>query len=148
VAQFIGSPAMNLLGGKIVGTGEVTTLELNDGGGTITSHYPSLPEDMGAIVEVGIRPEDMIATDSENYAFRGAVDIVEALGEVTQLYFDTPSADQESNTVIAKLQGIHTGLRGNDVRMTAEPEKVHVFKDGVSLHYRDEKVFLPGVQPH
>jgi alpha-glucoside transport system ATP-binding protein len=148
VAQFIGSPAMNLLGGKIVGTGEVTTLELNDGGGTITSHYPSLPEDMGAIVEVGIRPEDMIATDSENYAFRGAVDIVEALGEVTQLYFDTPSADQESNTVIAKLQGIHTGLRGNEVRMTAEPEKVHVFKDGVSLHYRDEKVFLPGVQPH
>jgi alpha-glucoside transport system ATP-binding protein len=28
VAQFIGSPAMNLLGGKIVGTGETTTLEL------------------------------------------------------------------------------------------------------------------------
>jgi alpha-glucoside transport system ATP-binding protein len=25
---------------------------------------------------------------------------------------------------------------------------VHIFKDGVSLLYRDEKVFLPGVQPH
>jgi alpha-glucoside transport system ATP-binding protein len=41
VAQFIGSPAMNLLAGKIVGTGETTTLELPEGGGTITSHYPS-----------------------------------------------------------------------------------------------------------
>jgi alpha-glucoside transport system ATP-binding protein len=56
VAQFIGSPAMNLLGGKIVGTGEVTTLELPDGGGTITSHYPSLPEDMGAIVRSASGP--------------------------------------------------------------------------------------------
>jgi alpha-glucoside transport system ATP-binding protein len=49
---------------------------------------------MGATVQVGIRPEDMVATDGENYAFHGAVDIVEALGEVTQLYFDAPSADQ------------------------------------------------------
>ena len=32
--------------------------------------------------------------------------------------------------------------------MTADPRKVHIFKDGVSLLYRDEKVFLPGVQPH
>jgi alpha-glucoside transport system ATP-binding protein len=148
VAQFIGSPAMNLLGGKIVGTGEVTTLEMSDGGGTITSNYPSRDEDMGASVQVGIRPEDMVATDAENYAFSGKVDIVEALGEVTQLYFDTPSADHDTNTVIAKLQGIHTGLRGREVRMSATPEKVHIFKDGVSLHYRDQDVFRPGVQPH
>ena len=148
VAQFIGSPAMNLLGGKIVGTGETTTLELAQGGGTITSNYPSRDEDMGMSVQVGIRPEDMEATESENFAFHGTVDIVEALGEVTQLYFDTPSAERETNTVIAKLHGIHPNLRGQDVRMTADPRKVHIFKDGVSLLYRDEKVFLPGVQPH
>jgi alpha-glucoside transport system ATP-binding protein len=147
VAQFIGSPAMNLLGGKIVGTGDhhAGTAE---GGGTITSHYPSQPEDMGASVQVGIRPEDMVATDGDNYAFHGTVDIVEALGEVTQLYFDTPRSDHETNTVIAKLHGIHPDLRGRDVRMTADPSKVHIFKDGVSLLYRDEKVFVPGVQPH
>jgi ABC-type sugar transport system ATPase subunit len=60
VAQFIGSPAMNLLPGKIVGTGEVTTLELNDGGGTITSHYPSQARGHGRDRQVGIRPEDMV----------------------------------------------------------------------------------------
>jgi len=148
VAQFIGSPAMNLLAGKIVGTGETTTLELEDGAGTITSHYPSLPEDMGAQVQVGIRPEDMVRAEGENYAFRDTVSIVEALGEVTQIYFAAPSSSEDTNTVIAKISGIHPDLRGTQMTLTAAPEKVHVFKDGVSLLYRDEEVFLPGVQPH
>ncbi len=146
VAQFIGSPAMNLLAGKIVGTGEVTTLELDQGGGTITSHYPSLPEDMGAVVAVGIRPEDMVGTDAADFAYQGTVEITEALGEVTLLYFKR--LKPEHNPVIGKLAGIHKGLRGNVVKLTAVPEKVHVFKDGVSLLHRNDTVFLPGVQPH
>ena len=148
VAQFIGSPAMNLLGGRIVGTGDKTVLQLNDGAGTVTSDYPSRPEDEGAAVEVGIRPEDMIEAGADDYAFHGVVDITEALGEVTQLYFSAPSSSHDTDTVIAKLPGIHKGLRGTDVRLTAASDKVHVFKDGVSLHYRGEPVFLPGVQPH
>src|SRR6056297_3357877 len=146
VAQFIGSPAMNLLPGKIVGTGETTTLELKEGGGTITSHYPSRAEDMGATVKVGIRPEDMVASTDVNHAFKGKVEITEALGEVTLLYFEKSSADHPA--VIGKLPGIHKELRGQEVKLTASADKVHVFKDDVSLLYRDEKVFLPGVQPH
>jgi alpha-glucoside transport system ATP-binding protein len=146
VAQFIGSPAMNLLGGEIVGTGETTTLKLNEGGGTITSHYPSKPEDMGAVVEVGIRPEDMIETDAADFAYQARVNITEALGEVTLLYFEKSAP--EHDPVIGKLAGIHKDLRGQMVKLTAAPEKVHVFKDGVSLLYRDQGVFLPGVQPH
>ena len=146
VAQFIGSPAMNLLGGKIVGTGETTTLELNEGGGTITSNYPSTPDDMGAEVEVGIRPEDMTETTASDFAFHGTVEITEALGEVTLLYFAKSAPDHDP--VIGKLPGIHKDLRGQDVKLTATPDKVHVFRDGVSLLYRDQDVFLPGVQPH
>ncbi|MBO6604595.1 MULTISPECIES: ABC transporter ATP-binding protein [Paracoccaceae] len=146
VAQFIGSPAMNLLGGEIVGTGEITTLKLNEGGGTITSHYPSKPEDMGAKVNVGIRPEDMVATDGTDFAYHGTVEITEALGEVTLLYFEKSAP--EHDPVIGKLQGIHSNVRRTDVKLTADPAKVHVFKDGISLHYRDQPVFLPGVQPH
>ncbi len=146
VAQFIGSPSMNLLPGKIVGTGNSTTLELDEGGGTITSHYPSQPEDMGAEVQVGIRPEDMIETDAEDFAYHAKVEIIEALGEVTLLYFQSTSP--EHAPVIAKLHGIHKDLRGSDVRLTADPQNVHVFKDGISLLYRDQNVFVPGVQPH
>ncbi|MBY6200433.1 sn-glycerol-3-phosphate ABC transporter ATP-binding protein UgpC [Maritalea mobilis] len=146
VAQFIGSPAMNLLGGRIVGTGDQTTLQLDEGAGTIISHYPSRPEDEGAEVKVGIRPEDMIATDGPEFAYSGKVDITEALGEVTLLYFEKSAPDHDP--VIAKLTGIHKDKRGQEVHLTAKPEKVHVFKDGISLLHRDEDVFLPGVQPH
>ena len=146
VAQFIGSPAMNLMKGRIVGTGDVTTLELAQGAGRITSLYPSLPSDMGTMVEVGIRPEDMVETSDAAYAFEGKVEIVEALGEVTLLYFGKSEAAPAG--VIGKLQGIHTGLRGTKVRLTAAPEKVHVFRNGISLLYCDQNVFLPGVQPH
>ena len=40
VAQFIGSPAMNLLSGKITGTGELTTVAL-DNGGEVQSAIPT-----------------------------------------------------------------------------------------------------------
>jgi alpha-glucoside transport system ATP-binding protein len=146
VAQFIGSPAMNLLPGRITGTGDVTTLELDAGGGQITSNYPSRDSDMGAAVQVGIRPEDMTATQGDTFAFQGKVEITEALGEVTLLYFQKAVAGQDA--VIGKLAGIHQGLRGSTVRLTAKPEKVHVFRDGISLLHRDDAVFLPGVQPH
>ena len=146
VAQFIGSPAMNLMAGKIVGTGDVTTLELAQGAGHVQSHYPSLPSDLGADVQVGIRPEDMVETADAAYAFEGKVDIVEALGEVTLLYFAKGASVQDA--VIGKLQGIHADMRGNTVRLTADPAKIHVFRDGISLHHRDRPVFLPGVQPH
>jgi alpha-glucoside transport system ATP-binding protein len=146
VAQFIGSPAMNLMAGKIVGTGAVTTLELAQGAGQVQSHYPSLPSDLGVNVQVGIRPEDMVETGDAAYSFEGKVEIVEALGEVTLLYFAKPNGGQ--NSVIGKLQGIHPGLRGKTVRLSASPEKIHVFRDGISLHFRDQPVFLPGVQPH
>jgi alpha-glucoside transport system ATP-binding protein len=146
VAKFIGSPAMNLMEGRIVGTGETTVLELTDGAGRITSYYPSRDSDMGAAVQVGIRPEDMEATEGDTYAYQAEVDITEALGEVTLLYFRKSAPGQDP--VIGKLAGIHPGLRGKSVRLTAKPEKVHVFRDGISLLHRDEKVFLPGVQPH
>ncbi|MEM9318473.1 MAG: sn-glycerol-3-phosphate ABC transporter ATP-binding protein UgpC [Pseudomonadota bacterium] len=146
VAQFIGSPAMNLIGGEIVGTGAQTTLKLDQGGGTIQSDYPSEPDDQGARVQVGIRPEDMTETSGGDFAYHGTVEITEALGEVTLLYFKRDAPD--ANPVIGKLPGIHGGLKGSDVRLTAEPAKVHVFRDGISLRHRDDNVFVPGVQPH
>jgi alpha-glucoside transport system ATP-binding protein len=132
VAQFIGSPSMNLLPGEIVGTGERTTIKLVDEG-TVVSDVPTQASDMGAKVNVGIRPEDFVETEGAEYAYDGLVDYVEALGEVTLLYFE---AEHGRAPVLAKLPGIHADVRGRTVRLKADPTKVHVFKDGVSLHYR------------
>ena len=134
VAQFIGSPAMNLLAGEVVSTGDVTEISLQHGNGTIMASIPTKASDKGLKVNAGIRPEDMIETDAENCAFIGKVEIMEALGEVTQLYFAKSAA--ENAPVIAKLPGIHTELRGRELRMSADPSKVHLFSNGVSLLYR------------
>jgi len=134
VAQFIGSPAMNLLPGKIVETGETTQVSLTHGAGVIASAVPTAADLKGANVNVGIRPEDLLPTTGENFAFESKIEISEALGEVTQVYFKRQSPD--SAPVIAKLLGIHRNVRNTSMRMSAEADKVHLFADGQSLHYR------------
>jgi alpha-glucoside transport system ATP-binding protein len=130
VAQFIGSPAMNLMPGEIVGTGAVTTIRLE--GGTATAAIPTQAADKGLKVNVGVRPEDFVPTDGEPI-FTGTVEITEALGEVTQLYFEKNGRE---TPVIAKLPGIHPQLRHQTVKLTADPKKVHLFSNGKSLLYR------------
>lgn len=127
VAQFIGSPSMNLLPGKIVETGATTKIAL-DGGGEALSDIPTKAEDQGKQVNIGVRPEDLTEADG-TAIFEARVDITEALGEVTLLYFD----GDPDNALIAKLPGIHKGLRGEMVRMTAAPDKVHLFHNGQSM---------------
>ncbi len=131
VAQFIGSPAMNLLPGKITGTGAQTTVTL-DSGGTAVSAISTTEADMGLQVNIGARPEDLVATDGAAL-FEGKVQFTEALGEVTILYFEKQG---DADPVIGKLPGIHGDLRGQTVRLAADPEKVQIFHNGQSLWYR------------
>lgn len=131
VAQFIGSPAMNLLSGTITETGERTSVKL-DGGGVAVSLVPTRDSDRGARVKVGIRPEDLMPVEG-NAVFSGKVDIVEALGEVTLLYFQEGAGEGQ---VIAKLPGMHKDLRSRSLELEAEADKVHLFQDGRSLLYR------------
>ncbi|MBR9836738.1 MAG: sn-glycerol-3-phosphate ABC transporter ATP-binding protein UgpC [Rhodobacteraceae bacterium] len=132
VAQFIGSPAMNLLPGEVIGTGPRTTVRL-PGGGTALSDVATEPDHMGLKVNVGIRPEDFVIAEDAG-VYTGTVALTEALGEVTLLHFEGDGAALEP--VIAKLPGIHRGLRGTEVRLTADPAKVHLFAEGQSLLYR------------
>lgn len=128
VAQFIGSPAMNLMPGKIVATGTQTTVSLN-AGGTVVSDVATQPEDDGKLVNVGVRPEDLVL-GSAPYALEAKVKITEALGEYTLLYLDD---DQSPENLIAKLPGTHKELRGHTVKLSVKPEKVHLFSEGLSM---------------
>jgi alpha-glucoside transport system ATP-binding protein len=87
---------------------------------------------VGLKVNVGVRPEDLVAT-TDAALYTGHVDIVEALGEVTVLYFEKAS---DHEPVIAKLPGVHRDMRGTEVSLGADPAKVHLFSNGVSLLYR------------
>jgi len=131
VAQFIGSPAMNLMPGTIVETGARTVIKL-DAGGVATSTIATTAADQGAKVKLGVRPEDLVPTDGEPL-FTGEVEITEALGEVTLLYFKRQG---DAAQVLAKLPGIHAELRRKTVALAADPKKIHLFHNGRSLLYR------------
>jgi alpha-glucoside transport system ATP-binding protein len=121
---------MNLIAGEVTGTGTQTTVRLGSGQ-TVTSAIATQEADKGRAVNVGVRPEDMvIAAEGAPAVYEGKVDYVERLGEVTVLYFET---EGDSAPVIAKLPGIHKGLRGTTVRLDADPAKVHLFANGRSL---------------
>ncbi|MCK8463726.1 sn-glycerol-3-phosphate ABC transporter ATP-binding protein UgpC [Aliiroseovarius sp. S1339] len=137
VAQFIGSPAMNLLPGKITGTGAQTEVTL-DAGGVARTDIATTDADMGKIVNLGVRPEDFVQTDG-GAIFTGTVEIVEALGEVTLLYIPSKmsvgeGADSANQThLIAKVPGIHDDLKNKLVKLTADPSKLQIFHNGVTM---------------
>jgi alpha-glucoside transport system ATP-binding protein len=135
VAQFIGSPSMNILPGVVTDTGATTTIKL-DNGGIARSTVPTQSADKGLKVRIGVRPEDLIETGGEagnDAIFTGEVEITEALGEVTLLYFKKQG---DGPAMVGKLPGIRPELRRQTVSLTAHPQKVHVFANGTSLLYR------------
>ncbi|KII13658.1 ABC transporter ATP-binding protein [Phaeobacter sp. S60] len=132
VAQFIGSPAMNLIPGTVVATGPRTTVRLTSGE-EVVAEIPTTDADQGLAVNVGVRPEDLVEEGTGGALIDSRVDIVEALGEVTVLYI---AAGEGKDPLIAKLPGIHKGLRGSSVRLYADPAKLHLFHNGQSLLYR------------
>ena len=122
---------MNLFAGEITASGAQTSVKL-DGGGTAVSDVPTQSGDKGRAVNIGVRLEDLVASDGPAI-FTGTVNITELLGELTQIYF---VAEAGASPVIAKLPGIVRDLRGKQVRLSADPAKVHLFADGKSLRYR------------
>lgn len=130
VAQFIGSPSMNLMPGVILTAGAQTEVKL-DGEGRAISSVSSPQDAAGRQINLGVRPEDFrIAAEGEPAVVDGIVDYVEALGEVTLLYFH---AENGREPVLAKLPGGHSDLRGKTVRLTVDPAKTHLFMDGQSM---------------
>jgi len=128
VAGFIGSPAMNLLSAKTSGEGIATV----DG-------Y-QLPIDRGAAarasgaVTLGVRPESwrLAADDDEGYPVKVAV--VEELGADAFLYATpaepAPGAAGEGGVlqqIVARIDARMSLAKGEVVRLTTSPEKVHVF---------------------
>ncbi|CUK27537.1 Maltose/maltodextrin import ATP-binding protein MalK [Cognatishimia activa] len=122
VAQFIGSPAMNLFAGEITKTGATTEIRLALGT-TVVANVKTVKAAMGKAVNVGVRPEDL-TTDGAFAVLEGDVNYTEALGEVTLIYVDRADG---KDPYIAKLPGIHENLRGKSISLKAVPEKLHVF---------------------
>ncbi|NVP58744.1 TOBE domain-containing protein, partial [Mycoplana rhizolycopersici] len=126
VAQFIGSPAMNILEGKVVGKSEgVVHLMLECGAALDVS------DDRGALsvgerISIGIRPENTQITPSgeSGPVLTGTVDFVEHLGEVQILYVDMAGSAQK---YLIKTVDDKAYARMDPVRFTVRTNDIHLF---------------------
>ena len=126
VAQFIGSPAMNILKGTVVERSSTSALCRLDCGVTLELAVAPGSLAAGEAVSVGIRPENLKIGDGSETdpTFSGVIDLVEHLGEVQILYLDLPGVTEK---FIVKVDGEVACTRMQNVRFTARHQDVHVF---------------------
>jgi sn-glycerol 3-phosphate transport system ATP-binding protein len=115
VAAFIGSPAMNLLPGRVVAPGEVDL-----GGGRLAFSAEAFNVEAGRDVEVGVRPEDLRLAAKSEGALAFARDFAEELG-ATRLFHGTVG----DAAMVVALSG--PAPTGDSFGLSAAPEAVHLF---------------------
>ncbi|HEX4512031.1 MAG TPA: sn-glycerol-3-phosphate ABC transporter ATP-binding protein UgpC [Polyangiaceae bacterium] len=124
VATFLGSPAMNLLEGKLVekdgalvATGEDITVPVDPArfGTTLTR---------GRAVTIGVRPHDLaVCREGMTRVTEIVVDVVEALGFETYVH---GWARQAGPTIVVRLDSAHVRV-GEKLPLAIDASKVHLF---------------------
>ncbi|MFP8966442.1 ABC transporter ATP-binding protein [Pokkaliibacter sp. CJK22405] len=130
VAEFIGSPRMNMLPAKVESaTTEQVQVVLADGTlATVAVKGDSLKA--GQSVSLGIRPEHLRLSETATTHFSCAVTLLEELGELSYVYLEAA----EGMELIAKIDG-HIPLSvGSKLMLGFEPAQAHLFtEDGLAL---------------
>lgn len=127
VAQFIGSPTMNIIQIDNGVSGDLTT----DKAGKTPQSLPNslIPDGLGA-AELGIRPEHFDIVDKGDLT--GVVDVVERLGSDTNIYL---KIDGIGHLMVRKHGNIPV-RSGERVALRIQPENIHLFDaNGNALKY-------------
>ena len=133
VATFIGSPAMNLVAGRVTGDGAV---EVAGGGGRLAFEAASFTAPPGREVEVGVRPEDLVAAprgadDAAPAGLTFAPELVEELGPNrlvhgtvggAPLVLSVPTGGEHAASAAAA-----NTIPAAPLRVVAAPGNVHLF---------------------
>jgi multiple sugar transport system ATP-binding protein/alpha-glucoside transport system ATP-binding protein len=123
VAQFIGSPAMNIVPATIEQAGPATMVSIAGHGG-VTVPVATPADAQGADISFGVRPEDLAVTSGGTFLFEGTVDFVEQLGEVQLVYVEL---GRDGVPLVAKMPGGAEIKRRSTIRLIAAPEDLHIF---------------------
>ena len=131
VAGFIGTPAMNLVSGRLTGVGATRVFQSDNWSlpvGELALIDESAGDDAERRISVGIRPEDVSLDDSGDAA---SVVVVEPTGHEVIVVFD-----YHGNEIVARM-GSDMGLRPDDVvKLKLRMDKLHIFaaSDGCRLN--------------
>ena len=136
VAEFIGSPKMNILEGTLEQANAMTS-QLRVHGTPFEAAVNATRLAAGASVSVGIRPEDMrLAAGPGANVLSGHIEHIEKLGEASLLYLNTPASTQ---LVTVKVEGTTAQRTGETVHVQCPTESLHVFDaEGDACHRTPE----------
>jgi ABC-type sugar transport system ATPase subunit len=121
VARFIGSPQMNVLSARVSAVGDGRVAVVTQDGGELSIPTRALGLEVGASVQLGIRPEAL--TPTEDGALRGAIRLVEYLGGLTLLHVGRDGGEP----LVAQLPGNCAAQVGQAIRFDAAASGVHLF---------------------
>ena len=126
VARFVGSPAMTLLPGVVVGTGPFVQVRLGDGT-VVQTRVPAAA--LSGAVQLGLRPEHVgVAADGP---VRARIILVERLGDRTLV----TARLADGGEVIAQDAGTSAARIGDTVGLAIDGAAAHVFDaDGTGHH--------------
>jgi multiple sugar transport system ATP-binding protein len=133
VAQFVGSPAMTLAHGQMVGTGEYAALKLGDGT-TIDTRVRRDELPQWSNLRVGLRPEAVRVGGRGKNAPKAKVELVERLGERTLIY----ARLGDGQPITAEDEGDSHVKIGDHVPLKIDGAAAYVFdSDGAGYHRAD-----------
>ncbi len=117
VAQFIGSPKMNVL----VARADGATITFKSGGRLALS--AATPTN---VAKLGVRPEDISLVREEQGHLVGTVEVVERLGSDTFAYVAVDQLDAVTVRIVGNVAGITAGQK---VGLSLDLNRLHLFAD-------------------
>ena len=130
VAEFIGSPRMNLIAGELVEASARGATVKTAGGETLKVAVDASAARAGDKVTLGVRPEHL-TTAGEGGALQATADFVETLGNATYAYVRHPGATE---TLTVQLPGDVRTVAGDAMTLHVAADRAHLFDaDGMAF---------------
>jgi len=124
VAEFIGSPKMNLLPGQLL-SAEAGHARVDVAGQAISAAVDATALAAGSAVQLGIRPEHIVVADSgEGTGLPATLLHVERLGDSSLLYVNVGAGFP---TMTVKVEGSVSRPAGTALTLRLLPEHLHLF---------------------
>ena len=124
VAEFIGSPKMNVLPATL-GEAQERCAKLQVCGHDFGAAVDARRLAPGVPVTMGVRPEDMrLSPDNGDNVIEGRVEHIEKLGESSMIYFRVAGHD---DLLTLKVEGTANQRKGDALRVACPVDAIHVF---------------------
>ena len=131
VAQFIGSPQMNLIPMQVKTPLVITNDQFRL---TLPPEWEiSLNKYVGRSILMGIRPEHLTLGLPASRSFHGVVETIEALGNDTYISVKLQDLDRLDQSIQVRVSADRSIAIGEEVWLSVVPDKIHLFDPETTL---------------